>query len=384
MIPILYSRNIEYPAQLVADKTNGLGRLNDSRRAIVTEERNGQYELEIEYPVYGAHFDEISYNSWIKAKPSPNGSVQCFRVYKVSKPMNGVCTIYAEHISYAMSFVMINPISNVPFSGFCSAVFPYITNHLNPFRGFDFVLHTSYPDLMGTFVFDKAIILREFLMGDEDSILSTYPDGEFGFDNLDVWYYGERGSRRNVKIKYGRNLLALQQDISDEPLINGVYPYWTGGVGGQWLWLDRAAFGGSQPHDAVIYNNAAVQLFGFYPRIVPLQMHDDERWPDESPPEYDEAYGIDDFKTVADEFFASHSENLAPEINIDVSFVDLRATEEYKRYYPLETIELCDIVTVEHPLLDISADFKVVKTVFDVINERYDTLTLGSLRKTLS
>ena len=38
---------------------NGLGALVDAPRCIVREERNGPYELEMDYPVDGQHFSEI-------------------------------------------------------------------------------------------------------------------------------------------------------------------------------------------------------------------------------------------------------------------------------------------------------------------------------------
>ena len=45
MIPILYNRD---ETRFV---TNGIGRLADCTRAVVTEERNGVYELEFDVPI---------------------------------------------------------------------------------------------------------------------------------------------------------------------------------------------------------------------------------------------------------------------------------------------------------------------------------------------
>lgn len=39
--------------------SNGLGALPDAASCVVTEERNGEYEIEMEYPLTGRHFHDI-------------------------------------------------------------------------------------------------------------------------------------------------------------------------------------------------------------------------------------------------------------------------------------------------------------------------------------
>ena len=113
MIPILFDREIS-PKTIVNSSNLGLGMLNDCISATVTEELNGKFELTIEYPVDGIHFADIDYCSWIKATPHVRAAdtgeqYQLFRVYKISKPVNGVCTISAEHVSYMLSYAFISP-----------------------------------------------------------------------------------------------------------------------------------------------------------------------------------------------------------------------------------------------------------------------------------
>ena len=56
MIPILYSETER------EFKTNGIGRLVDAISCTVTEERNGEYELEMEYPESGKLFKELKHS----------------------------------------------------------------------------------------------------------------------------------------------------------------------------------------------------------------------------------------------------------------------------------------------------------------------------------
>ena len=84
MIPILFSATESYFT------SNGLGRLSDAISCIVTEERNGIYELEMVYPETGVHASEIDMNMFIYAKPSVYGTEQIFRIYKITKPLNSL------------------------------------------------------------------------------------------------------------------------------------------------------------------------------------------------------------------------------------------------------------------------------------------------------
>lgn len=54
MIPILYEKTETTFA------SNGLGRLVDCTRCLVTEERNGVYEVEFDIPITSPMYPEIS------------------------------------------------------------------------------------------------------------------------------------------------------------------------------------------------------------------------------------------------------------------------------------------------------------------------------------
>ena len=89
--------------------TNGLGILSDAISCIVYQVLNGEYELQMEYPVDGIHFSEIAQRSIITAKPDKISDEQPFRVYRITKPLNGIVTIYARHIAYDMSGYAVTP-----------------------------------------------------------------------------------------------------------------------------------------------------------------------------------------------------------------------------------------------------------------------------------
>lgn len=97
MIPILYAKSESDFSH------NGIGFLRDTTKATVTEERNGGYELSLQYPITGQWYDQITEGCIIKAKANEINEPQLFRVYKSSKPLKGVVTYSAEHISYDLN-----------------------------------------------------------------------------------------------------------------------------------------------------------------------------------------------------------------------------------------------------------------------------------------
>ena len=100
---------ILYPSTETQFDTNGLGALADAVRCVVTEERNGLFELEMDYPVTGLHYAEIALRCLILAKPNPVDDAQPFRVYRITRPMNGVVTVYAQHLSYDLAGIPAQP-----------------------------------------------------------------------------------------------------------------------------------------------------------------------------------------------------------------------------------------------------------------------------------
>ena len=101
MIPILFK------ADATDFSTFGIGALTETLTCEVTEERNGTFECKLTYPSSGRLYTEILKDRIIKAKPNDTKEAQAFRIYKISLPINGTITIYAQHISYDLSGIGI-------------------------------------------------------------------------------------------------------------------------------------------------------------------------------------------------------------------------------------------------------------------------------------
>lgn len=345
MIPVLYEANeTQYT-------TNGIGRLADAVSCVVTEERNGAYELSMEYPSDGIHFSDITEDRIIFAKPSDNGTAQPFRIYRISKPMNGVVTIDAEHISY-----LLNKIVAMPFTaGSCAEVMAKIPTVAKPSCPFSFQTDKS---VTGTYKLEEPRAIRGMLGGEQGSILDTYGKGEYEFDRFNVYLRQNRGSDRGVTLRYGKNITELVRTLDMSDVYTGIVPFWRS--------EDTVV---TLPEGAVMSSHASDFA---YQIVKPVDFS--ESW-ENAPTEAQ-------LRNRANRYLTTN-EGWQLNDNIKVSFIALFDTEEYKQYSALQRVSLCDTVTVIYPVLDVNVKAKVVRTVYDVLMERYNEIELGNTRNSL-
>ena len=350
MIPILY------PPGETSFSGNGLGRLSEAITCTVEEERNGKYELEMEYPVTGARFGDIRNSCIIWAEPSDAYREQPFRIYKISKPMGGKIKVQAEHISYQLS--------HIPVSAFTATTAPEALLGLktNAAEVCPFEFWTD-KTTRGAFEVLKPSSIRSMLGGTKGSILDIY-GGEYEFDRYTVKLYAERGMDRGVTLRYGKNITDITQEENIQNTITGIYPFYrkTGDNG-----VDIVV----ELPEKVLHSENAGNFP--YKRTVPLDLSNDF---DDTPPTEQE------LRDRANAYITSNKIGV-PAVSIKVSFIPLWQTEEYKDVANLERVRLCDTVSVVFPQLHISAQAKVVRTKYNVLAGRYEEIELGDAKSNL-
>ena len=180
MNPILYESNeTEFTS-------NGLGRLRDCIRCEVTEERNGIYECEFEYPVTGAHYSEITLGRIIAVEHDESGEVEPFDIYSYSRPINGVVTFHACHVSYRQRGLVV---SGTDINSLSSAfAMLKASTPENPFSYDTDMIKEGY---MGA-ANGIPRSVREMLGGVEGSILDAY-GGEYEWNTWKVMLWKARG-----------------------------------------------------------------------------------------------------------------------------------------------------------------------------------------------
>ena len=348
MIPILYAGNEQ------SFLNNGLGRLSDAISCTVTEERNGVFELEMTYPITGIHFADIAENCIIYAKTEDGGNAQAFIIYKISKPLNGIVTINAEHISYLLNGFIVFPFTATSLSDAMSQIVANTTPASIPF--------TFYTDIVSNvrYTLDTPRTVRGLLGGQSGSLLDVYGGYDYKFDNFTVRLLANRGMDRGVTIRYGKNLTGIKNVNDMTSVYTGVVPYWADSEGNTVYLTEK-----------VVYS----QYANLYPYKI-IKTVDFSSDFDTQPTEAQ-------LRQKAQAYIENNN-GWKIKNNIDVSFVALSQSEEYKNIAPLENVKLCDTVTIRYDKLGVNTSARVIKTVYNVLLERYDSITLGDTTYTLA
>ena len=372
MIPILYNRD---ETRFV---TNGIGRLADCTRAVVTEERNGVYELEFDVPITGAHFDDISLGKIVACTHDDKHDIQPFVIYQRSVPdLNGIVTFNAHHISYRLNDVVVMPYS----AGSVAAALQGISENSvnsNPF--------TFWTDktTTGSFINDVPRNARNMLGGEENSILDVYGAGEYEFDKFDVKLYQNRGVDSDVEIRYSKNLVDLSQTIDESDSYNAIVPFWSDGEGDIVLLPERMlVFSGTEPQIAYLTDHNLIIIRTETDEPIEVAYTLADAAPMDLSDLFEAKPTVDQLRAAAIARF-ERSEAWLPNENLTVDFVQLWQTEEFKDYAALQRVSLCDTVSVYYPQVGISkVKQKVVKVEYNVLLDRYDSIELGSLQTSL-
>lgn len=331
---------------------NGIGALRDAISCTVTEERNGSYELEMEYPVDGLHYESLAMRGLIKAKPNPYSEEQLFRIYKITRPLDGKVTVCAQHISYDLSGVPVQP---------CTASSASVALETLKSSAAEDCPFNFWTDLQtrANFAVNKPVSLRSVLGGVDGSVLDVY-GGEYEWNNYTVKLHAKRGTDRGVTVRYGKNLTDIKQEESCARVYTGVYPYWVDNDG----------------NVTQISGDPVVSVpDGSYDftRILVLDVSQDfEGQPTD-----------DQLKGRALSYIKANKVGV-PKVSLTLSYAQLEQTVEYRGMALLERVGLCDNVRVIFDRLGVDAESEVIKTIYNVLLDRYESIELGDARSTLA
>jgi len=345
--PILYNKNE------TVFTTLGVGVLNETTSCVGTEERNGIIEVNFKYPVNGSFYDKIDYDSIVKIKINESGKPQLFRIYKISKPIDGIVTYDAEHISYELNK---NPIAALTVNGGAQSALQNVLNSAVVPHGY-----TARSDISASkfYIFTPRSVRAA--IGDIRDIYG----GELEFDNKEIILHANRGVDTGINISYGKNLIGFNQDFDVSGVFTAIYPY---------------VVKETENGDVTVtlpekYISAPGAGNYSYIRTMPVDLSSEFT---------NEELTVAALRQKANEFLTDSAPIGEPMNNIVISFVHLWQTEEYKNVTALESVNLCDIVTVRHKLYNLTAKAKVIKTKYDALKERYISIELGTSKEDLS
>lgn len=338
MIPILYE-----PTE-TAFTSFGVGALIDVISCHVVEELNGQFTLEMEYPIIGEHYDEIRLRSLILAAPNPTDRAQPFRVTRITRPINGIVTIYAEHISYDLAGVPVGAFTANTAAGACAAINQHVMTET------PFTVSTD-KSTIATMATIAPTAFRSLLGGVEGSLLEVY-GGEYVFDRFDVRLLAARGADHGVRIRYGVDLIDLSQEESCAAVYTGALGYW-------------------RQNDATVQGQIQSAGSFDYSRVLVVDLTD----------KFDGQPTVEQLNEETRSYIARNQIGV-PRISLTVNFAQLEQTDEYANIR--RSVALGDLVGVDFERLGVSASAKVIGTDYDVITERFRSASLGDRQANLA
>lgn len=354
LIPILYA------ASETDFTTNGIGLLTDAVSCTVTEERNGAYEATLVYPAKGHLAEYIAEDAIIKAKANDTDEPQLFRIYKSGKQIGSNTTWNAEHISYELTG---NPVERFSVSGvnaeqalnrlLAAAVFKH-----------KYTATSDITTVNSTSIAD-VVSVRKALGGVEGSILDTW-GGEYHFNNYRIELLKARGADNGVTIEYGKNLTDAKQERNISNIVTAIFPYAKYTPEG----TENEVFV-SLKEKTLVHADAANYA---YKRCEIVDFSSE--W------ESGTIITEDMLRAKAEAYLEKISTE--PDINITLSYAQLKKTKDYKNIQAMESVALCDTVKVRIDKLQIEATAKIVKAKYDSLKERYDTMEIGSVRTNLT
>ena len=351
MIPVLYPANEQLFSSL------GYGGLGEARSCRVKWQLNGAYELEMQYPVSGRRFAELRPRRLIRASVGPGEAPQIFRIYRVTKPLRGLCSVYARHIAYDLMGYTVRPFTS---NSLAEATAQLQSGATIQNHGFS---------IRSTFARDTACNVAtprsvwSMLGGQRGSLLDIY-GGEWEFSNSTCTLMERLGADLGVTVRYGVNLRTLEQDENLANTWTAVQPYWLSTDGLTTVTL---------PEDII-----STGTFD-YTRVLVLDLS--AEWPE--PPT------VEELRARTREYISDNKIGV-PSVSLDVDFVPLGQTEEYRGRSFLQSVHKGDTVAVEFPtawdkntgapIAWVRAAARAVATVWLPLKDKYESVRLGEKR----
>lgn len=333
MIPILYKTITEG----VNPSDFGAGALSDCLGYTVEENRNGEYELTLEYPANGLHVEDLAPLAIIKAKPNYTDDPQLFEIYKVGRVMGGRFTVNARHISYRLSNKVILSGS----ANSCAAACLLLQSAAG-----DFTITTD-KQTAGAFSIYEPSSVRSWFGGKSGSLLDLYGAGEWYYNNFEAHLLQNRGQNRGAQIRYGKNLTQLSQEINIENLATAIIPW-------------------CKDENETVITGAKINtgLVIDAPREMAVDFTDSI--------DFESATPILTQLATAGAAYIANNNFTDPTDSITLDFVQLGDLAQ--------RVDLCDTVSIFFEALGITATAKCIKTVWNGLEDRYESCTFGNPR----
>ena len=334
--------------------TNGLGRLIDATRCEITEEANGKYELEMDYPAISRFSDYFENGYQIKAKPNDLEEYHIFEIKQTFKDtFTNSIVIYAQSRTYKLGNRQVRLVTVDNRNG--AEAMKLIEQNMD--EPCDIKLYSDINTASST-TFEARNVLN-CIAGEQGSLLQ-YWGGEIKREPFKLSLLRRRGRDNVGTVRYGKDLKGLTIKFDWQSIVTKVLPF---------AELQSGADGTSQR----IYGNAVKsEYISKYPDVYAQYI------------QFTEDQGVKDIASlnkVASKYFTTlYPGSDKPKVSIELEIEKLTDSEEAKEFAKMRNYNLFDTFTVYHKFYDIDIQTKVTGIVYDALAEKTIKITAGDIQ----
>lgn len=350
------------------DFTHNENVLSEIENCKVTEELNGDYTVELEYPLDDSKgiSNSLVVGAILSIPTIDNRSNQLFRI--IAKDTDSFSTI-VQGQAKLLADLKENRVKAMTLTGLTRkhAIQTVLNAALEP--------HIYTVGNLDTNINNDVIVniqegsILSAIIGEENSILSEY-GGEFIVNNNTIDIIDSRGSDNGITIEYGKNLSSIKESIDITDLATVLIP-----KNGDYRLPEYII-------ESPLVGNYEKRYFKEVEFNLDIWDGTDEQGEEQITET--EAYAL--MRQACNKMFRNdHVDQIT--FNYQVNMIELSKTEEYKDYAVLETVNLGDTVTIKHKKLNLDLQGRVNKVSYRVNSNGetlLDTVEIGFKKKDIT
>ena len=350
--------------------TNDLVLKNISKCEVIWE-KNGQYQINLIYPIIGNDtlWENIVKDAIVKC-PVAYQDDQLFRLGTPTKKFdNGYFYIEVTgyHISYDLGDNFLEDVVISNLSGVDAG--NYILNNTQYKHPF---VWSGDISTINSAEYARQNVIDALIGGNNNnSNNNSYVDlwgGELVRDNFNIGMFKNGGINRGVSIKYSKNLTGLDQSGDDSNLVTRAMPTIPDNS------QSSSTTNGIKPVVTIPEKYVDSPLINNYPHPYVKEVQVTLTTDQQNLP-LDQQYGF--MRDYVNNLYSGNHIDV-PVYSYTVNFINLSQTQEYKDYAILEEVHPMDLVTVK--ALDIDIIAENVAYTFNSLNKKYESITLGNVQ----
>lgn len=342
--------------------------------------KNGnRYTMTVVYPTNGTYASRITTSCYLYAQPEVGKNMAEFDITAVSTSGTRI-TITSSRTGSSGTSPALNQMTVSQALGCVNTYMIKMDGSSKPSYSFTFDAVPDTPN--DTWATQTKEFWNEFpvqaneLIGSEEGRIVDVFGGEWEWDHYHCIFHEHRGKESGVIYKYGKNITDITATTNIDEFYTHVVSYWKGTMSSSTntdytnnLYSEYKVTRGS------LIKVLASEYDSMFPNMKTLILDASSEFDEQPTPAQ-----LDDYTR----WYIKNEDVGIPRVAIKVDVVDLASTEEYKDYAPLETVQLCDYVTVIFPEFGVDVKEQISRIEYNVLTDKNVSVTIGETKLALA